>query len=115
MSASCSGVSSKSSASPEGGCEEDGVTVLHEGMTECAGGVGLSGAWQAEAEHVGCTLEEVPALELAESGQHTFGEALRVERLERLRSRQMRGPQEALTSAHAALAELGFERFAQDF
>ncbi len=60
---------------PKGRREEDGVTVLHEGVTECAGGVGLAGAGQAEAEHVGGTLEEVAALELAQSGQHAFGEA----------------------------------------
>lgn len=56
--------------------------MLREGMTECAGGVALAGARQAEAEHVGGALEEVAALELAQSGQHACGEALRVERVE---------------------------------
>jgi hypothetical protein len=69
----------------KGGSEEDGVTVLHEGVTECAGSVSLAGAGQAEAEHVGGALEEVTALELAQSGQHAFGEALRVEGFERFR------------------------------
>src|SRR5689334_5991126 len=59
---------------PERGRGGDGMRLLHEP----AGSVRLAGAGQSEAEHIGGTLEEVAAGQLAWPRQHAFGQPLRM-------------------------------------